>query len=209
MIFLLFYNLFNYDTDSKPKHFTVSFSINWLCSPFHLNHIYHFIGHLYQVKILQSSYVNYSLQQELHYVSLFNCYFDYRDNKPFHFCYTVYHWNYFNNFTTQSYLSFEMITKLLLTLHSNSILLQLANFRNANWHDNTISLAPVSKFKKYTHMLTNLHFKPCGFIENLFIHLTWLQSNIYCFFSQSIQLVLPEYNSKITVSHIQVFQFQN
>ena len=81
---------------------------------------------------LQSSYVNYSLQQELHYVSPFNCYFDYRDNKPFHFCYTVYHWNYFNDFTTQSYTSFEMITKLLLTLHSNSILLQLANFRNAN-----------------------------------------------------------------------------
>lgn len=30
-------------------------------------------------------------------------------------------------------------------------------------------------------MLTNLHFKLRGFIENLFIRLTWLQSNIYCF----------------------------
>ena len=57
-------------------------------------------------------------------------------------------------------------------------------------------------------MLTNLHFKLRGFIENLFIHLTWLQSNIYCFVSQSIQLVLPEYNSKITISHIQVFNFK-
>lgn len=113
---------------------------NILLFPFQLiDNIYNFIWITfisllvtYIKSKLQSSYVNCSLQQELHYVSPFNCYFDYRDNKPFHSCYTVYHWHYFNNFTTQSYLSFKMITKLLLTLHSNSILLQLANFRNAN-----------------------------------------------------------------------------